>query len=71
MNRNIPVIAEVGYAFPIMLENDALVFKGAPQGSSSRPPSSCSLISASPSSCFRWEPNCSGDETVESLKCKN
>lgn len=59
----LPVIVDDGYAFPIILEKEALVLSGAPHGSSESPPSSCNLISASPSSCFKWDPNFSGFKT--------
>lgn len=59
----LPVIEVVGYALPIILENEALVFGGALQGSSSSPPSSCNRISASASRFFRWVPNFSVLET--------
>lgn len=49
-------MVEVGYALPIILENEALVLSDASDGSSSRalpPPNSCNRSSASPNSCFR------------------
>lgn len=58
-----PVIVDDGYAFPMMLENEARVFNGVLHGSSSKPPNSWSRISASFRKRFKWTPSWSGEET--------
>lgn len=64
----VPVMDVGGYAFPIILEKDALVFGGALNGSSISPPSSWSRISASARRFLRCVPNFSVEETAIEIK---